>query len=108
MRTHRLVGICQCVRHRAVLEVELGHHGGESVIDRYESCTGVMSDEGDKSVVPSLALQVQGAIKWMESGLLQGRGVPDVMEPGRRNQDRSVIHRTYSELGRPVCHPLGM
>ena len=40
-----------------------------------------MYDEGYQSLIPSRAPQVQPAIQRVETGLLDGRCVPDVMKP---------------------------
>ena len=73
MRTDRLVGVGQRVGHRAVLEVEFGHHRVEAAFHGHKPCAGVMPDESDQSVIPSLPPQVQPAIQRVETGLLDGR-----------------------------------
>ncbi len=55
-----------------------------------EVCPGVM---GDKAGQPLLAMVTKeaGAIDWMESKSVQGRGIADVMQERRRYQHVTVL-----------------
>ena len=77
----------------------LAHHSGARFVPVERGFDSMMAEFGfedspvsdaltyaDQPVIPTRAPQVQPAIERVETGLLNARCVPDVMQPGRRDQ----------------------
>ena len=86
------IGEGERVHDRAILDREGGQLVDQAALLSLEARPGVM---GDKAGQPLLAMVTKevGAIDWMESKSVQGRGIADVMQERRRYEHFTVLGR---------------
>jgi len=109
MRSGGLVGNGQRVGDEVFLEGELPHLVVELLHLGDVSAAGVVSHQVAQGRRPASSAQVASPVDRMESRLLQSRGVPNVVQPGRCDQEGRlvVIHGRREELG-PHGHGLAV
>ena len=64
----------------------------------------MVRDQGGQAVVPARAPRVQPAVERVETGVMDGGCVPDVMQPGRRDQRRIGFRRGHYLTRPPAAH----
>jgi hypothetical protein len=69
-----------------------------TALDRLQQRVRVVGNQADDLLVYCAAAQIPGAVERVESGVLDGRRVPDVMQPGRSNQNAVTVAEAACRL----------
>src|SRR5690606_14125635 len=99
----------QRIHDRTVFELELGKLQLEITFGGFEARPRMVRDKIDDPTRVSLGTQVASTVKGMEAGVDEFGGVPDIMQPGCSDQDRTVLRRHHTgQAGRDPGHGLNM
>ncbi len=102
VRADGLVGEGERIGHRTLDEDEGVHQLGEATLHRHEPGPGVMRDQRAQRLVPAKLAEVETAVERVEAGAFELGGIADVMQPGGRDEQRSV---TGGDGDRHFCGP---